>query len=269
MNEGGGAQLFQELPSEARARYIAISQQMARFARDHAVPIFFAPPLSIGGKINGACGCVLQLGSGTFVITASHVLAGYEERIQSGEVLNWQVGNLPPFDPLSRVAWRDGEKDIVLMRISENEARSIGPCTISSPPEWPPLVPQEGQMVLVAGYPRGLREENPSSGWIGAGPYSAVFRVTSVGAGYCKCLIERKDLISFDGGPLPEPDADMGGLSGGPVLLVGAISYPLVGIITDRCQMSFAELEILKFATLDSVMTDEISARGTPESETR
>jgi hypothetical protein len=269
MNERGGAQRFQELPAEARARYIAISQQMARFARDHAVPIFFAPPLSIGGKINGACGCVLQLKSETFVITASHVLAGYEERIEAGEVLNWQVGNLPPFDPLPRVAWRDIEKDVVLMRISENEAQSIGPCAISSPPKWPPLVPQEGQMVVVAGYPRGLREENPSSGWIGAGPYSAVFRVTSVGPGYCKCLIERKDLISFDGGPLPESDADMGGLSGGPVLLVGALSYPLVGIITDRCQMSFAELEILKFATLDGVMAVDIDALGVVDSKTR
>lgn len=266
MDERSGAELFQELPAEARARYIEISQQMARFARDHAVPIFFAPPLSIGGKINGACGCVLRLGSGIFVATASHVVAGYEERIQAGEVLNWQVGNLPPFDPLPRVAWRDSEKDVVLMRISEDDARSIGPCTISSPPNWPPVVPQEGQMVLVAGYPRGLREENPLSGWIGAGPYSAVFRVTTVGPGYCKCLIERKDLISFDGGPLPEPDADMGGLSGGPVLLVGALSYPLVGIITDRCQMSFAELEILRFATLDSVMAGDIPALGTVDS---
>jgi len=27
--------------------------------------------------------------------------------------------------------------------------------------------------------------------------------------------------------------------------------------ITDRCQMSFAELEILKFATLDNVIIDD------------
>jgi hypothetical protein len=50
------------------------------------VPIIFAPPLSIGGKINGACGCVLQLGAGTFVVTASHVLAGYEDRMETVSV---------------------------------------------------------------------------------------------------------------------------------------------------------------------------------------
>jgi hypothetical protein len=91
MNELGGAQLFQQLSDEELARYIAISRQMAGLAKDHAVPIIFAPPLSIGGKINGACGCVLRLETGIFVVTASHVLGGivgaYEERIRAGEVL--------------------------------------------------------------------------------------------------------------------------------------------------------------------------------------
>jgi hypothetical protein len=172
-------------------------------------------------------------------------------------VLNWQVGNLPPFEPLSRVAWRDDERDIVLLRISENEASNIGPCTVSAPPKWPPCLPQEGQFVLVAGYPKVLREEDPSSGRIGSGPWSGVFRVTAVGEGYCKCHIERKDLISFNGGPLPEPGTEMGGLSGGPVLLVGNLSYPLVGVITDRCEMNFAELDILKVATFESVKPEE------------
>ncbi len=200
---------------------------------------------------------MLQLASGTFVVTASHVLAGYEKRVGLGERLNWQVGNLPPFDPLPRVEWRSREKDIVLLSISENEARNIGPCTISAPPRWPVRPPKEGQLVLVAGYPKGVREENPSAGWIGSGPYSAIFRVTIAEANCCKCLIERKDLISFDGGPLPESGADMGGLSGGPVLLVDTLDFPLIGVVTDRCEMSLAELEILQFATLENAMIGE------------
>jgi hypothetical protein len=256
MSEFSGAQLFQQLPAEAQARHLSISQQMARRARDHAVPIIFAPPLGIPGKINGACGCVVRLAAGTFVVSASHVLAGYEERTLSGEVLNWQVGNLPPFDPVPRVAWRDSERDIVLLRISEDEARRLGPCTISCPLTWPPCPPQEGQLVLAAGYPKALREEDAASGRIGAGPYSALFRVTIVGVGYCKCLVERKDLISFNGGPLPEPGTEMGGLSGGPVLLAGDSSYPLVGIITHRWEMSSAEAEIIKFATLEHVIVE-------------
>jgi hypothetical protein len=254
MNELSGARRFEQLSEENKSRYLAINRQMVRLARDFAVPIIFAPPLSVGGKINGASGCVLRLDSGLFVITASHVVAGYEERIEKGERLNWQVGNLPPFDPLSRVEWRSREKDIAFLRISENEARNIGPCTIAAPPRWPIHPPKEGQLVLVAGYPKGLREESPSAGWIGSGPYSAIFRVTIAEANCCKCLIERKDLIGFEGGRLPEPGADMGGLSGGPVLLVDTHDFPVIGVVTDRCEMSLAELEILQFATLESVM---------------
>lgn len=254
MNELSGAQRFDQLSEENKSRYLAINRQMVRLARDYAVPIIFAPPLSVGGKINGASGCVVQLDSGTFVATASHVLAGYEERVRKGEQLNWQVGNLPPFDPLQRVEWRSPKNDVVLMRISENEAVNIGPCTIAAPRRWPIHPPKEGQLVLVAGYPKGLREENVSAGWIGSGPYSAIFRVTIAEPNCCKCLIERKDLIGFEEGRLPEPGADMGGLSGGPVLLVDTLDFPLIGVVTDRCEMSLAELEILQFATLENVM---------------
>src|ERR1700689_141286 len=128
MGEPSGAQRFEQLSEENKSRYLAINQQMVRLARDYAAPIIFAPPPSVGGKINGASGCVVRLASGTFVITASHVLAGYEDRVVKGERLNWQVGNLPPFDPVPRVEWRSREKDVALLRISENEARNIGPC---------------------------------------------------------------------------------------------------------------------------------------------
>jgi hypothetical protein len=98
MNPLGGAEQFRQLSAEDQARYISVNRQMTGFARDHAVPIIFAPPLSIGGKINGASGCVIRVGANTLVVTASHVLGGYEERVRAGERLNWQVRNLPPFD---------------------------------------------------------------------------------------------------------------------------------------------------------------------------
>jgi hypothetical protein len=252
MNDLSGAEHFQRLSAEEQARYLAINRRMVEFARDHAVPIIFAPPVSVGGKINGASGCVIQLGPDAFVVTASHVLSGYEERVQAGEVLNWQVGNLAPFDPIPRVAWRNKERDIVLLEIGKDEAHNIGPCIISAPRAWPPPIPKVEQLVLVGGYPKSLREESLAPGWIGAGPYSAIFRVTLAGEANFKCAIERRDLISFDG-PLPAPGTDMGGLSGGPVLLVDALSYPLVGIVTDRCEICLADFEIIEIATLAGV----------------
>jgi hypothetical protein len=249
--ELGGAEQFRRLSASDRANYIDHARKMTTFARDHAVPVIFAPPLSKGGKVNGATAFVLKIGFESFVVTASHVLEAYEMRILKGETLNWQIGKLPPFDPLMRVAWRDKEKDIVVLRISVEDEENIGRCIRSTPLRWPPPVPREGQMVLVAGFPGGLREVDPS-GWIGAGPYSALFRVTRTGSGYCKCRLEQKDLVSFCEAPVPSPGTKIGGVSGGPVFLVGS-GYPLVGVITEHCYMNLANLEILQFATLENV----------------
>jgi len=268
MSEPGGAERFERLSAEEQARYVALTQQLTDFARDHAVPIIFAPPLSIGGTANGASGSALRLGGRAFVVTASHVLAGYEERMQSGKVLNWQVGNLPPFEPISRIAWRDCARDIVLLRISDEEARDIGRYRISKAVSWPPCLPREGQFVIMAGYPQVLREEDASLGLIRSGPWSALFQVRAVEEGRCTCVIERKDLISFNGGPLPQPGMHVGGLSGGPVLLVGNPSPPLVGVITDVCQLTAGGVEIFVVATLESVMIDENGSLACSDSQT-
>jgi hypothetical protein len=71
--------------------------------------------------------------------------------------------------------------------------------------------------------------------------------VTTIGDGYFMCRIEHKDLVSADGGPLP----DIGGMSGGPALLVERLHYPLVGVITEY-EEAFG-LRLLRMATLDSV----------------
>src|SRR5580692_4436598 len=96
-------------------------------------PIAVKLPLTLG-KVDGASGCVLQLQCGYFFVTAEHVLAEYEKRTREGERLNWQIGKLPPFDPIRRIAWRDKtdayersqmpyrSTDIVLLRLIKGEA---------------------------------------------------------------------------------------------------------------------------------------------------
>jgi hypothetical protein len=254
MDQLGAAHQFNQLPSQEQQRYRETARRMTALARDHAIPIIFAPPTSITGVVNGATGCILQLGTAAYFVTASHVLAGYERRVQEGEILNWQIGNLPPLDPIARIAKRSSENDIVLLRLLSEEVAEVGSCFRSVPGRWPPPAPKEGQLVLVAGYPRVLREVDLSRNVIGAGPYSALFKVTNTGPGYFHCQIELRDLVSFDGGPLPATDTDFGGLSGGPALLDGRLSYPLVGVIAEVCPMTIADLVILRVATLESVI---------------
>ncbi len=251
--ELGGVERFRRLSSDGRRRYLEAVRPMVGFARDHAVPIIFAPPLSVSGKVNGATGCIVRLDSGPVVITASHVLKGYEDRLRGGERLNWQLGDLPPFDPISRVAWQDATADVVVMRLTEQEIAQVGPCIVPTPTQWPPAAPAKGQNVLLAGYPQELREVDQNAGEIGAGPYSAMLPVIEAGEGYFQCHLNQEDLISYDGNPLPDADVVLGGLSGGPVLLVGNLHYyPLVGIITDQKNL-FGELHLIRVATLAGV----------------
>lgn len=251
-----GAERFQRLSAEDRALYTGRCQRMVEFARAHAVPIIFAPPLSQRGEVNGATGCLVRLAQGTFVVTASHVLNGYEHRRKDGEALHWQVGKLPPFDPVTRIAWHDEQRDVVFLRISAEEAQGIGPCITSTPSRWPPPAPDPGQLVLVAGYPGLLRDVDAAGGRIGAGPYSTMLRVTSSGDGYCTCQIAQEDLVSFDGSPLPDPGTNMGGVSGGPVLLM-APNYPLVGIVTAQVYLEGAACEFLRIATFEGVCLED------------
>jgi hypothetical protein len=50
MTEISGAERFLQLTTEERARYIREAQKMTALARDHAVPIIIAPPLSVSGN---------------------------------------------------------------------------------------------------------------------------------------------------------------------------------------------------------------------------
>jgi hypothetical protein len=85
-----------------------------------------------------------------------------------------------------------------------------------------------------------------------------MFRVTTIGDGYSYCQVEQENLMSYDGGPLPAPDADMGGLSGGPVLCVGDRAYPLIGVVTDSCHMDFGHFQVLKIASLDGIDENDL-----------
>jgi hypothetical protein len=244
---------FEELSADDRVRYRDWGREMVRLAQSFAVPIIFAPPKRLQGVINGASGSVVKVNDRYFVVTASHVLDGYEERVRSGEKLDWLIGRLPPIDPLRRIEWRDCFKDIVLLRLSEGEAQKVGSTIVSAPEGWPPPVPTEDQVVLVAGYPKTLREVVPS-GIVGADYLAAMFRVTDVRGSTFDCRIGKdEDLVSFNGLPIPDEDMDMGGLSGAPAFIIAgrSINYlVLVGVVSKYISKSFDGFRLLRVAAL-------------------
>jgi hypothetical protein len=213
------------------------------------------------GKLETASGCIFELGPEYFVATAEHVLDHYKERVDAGEQLHWQVGKLPPFDQLPRVVWRgtckSPRKDIVFLKIDAQEA--IKACAgktnivgVANP--WPPRVPEVGETVLLGGFPRQLRQVQGDE--IGLGPFSARLEVTtSIGDGTFKCRFKYEDLISFNERPFPvdEIRACTGGVSGGPVLSVGTLNYPLVGVISQAVWDGYGDCGTIVVESMDGV----------------
>lgn len=299
MDQSSSGERFRELPKTHQDQYRRILHELLTFAQGHTIPLCFAPPLVTAavplpgggvlpvklpmtlGDISGASGCVLRLQSGFFLVTAEHVLRTYEERLQKGERLNWQIGKLPPVNPLSLVVWRDKTEaadrslmpyrptDIVLLRLSEQEAQ--GACgearIVPTPIEWPPLPLTVGQLIVLAGYPNQLRTED-LEGTMNREACALAFEVTAVADGYCKCQFAYPDLINFGSRAQP-PDlnsVNLGGMSGCPAFVLASskvcatLQYPrLTGVFTHRLGIDPTG-DIIEIATFDKVYESDFRA---------
>ena len=290
MDQPSSGKRFRELPQTHQDQYRRVMNELMTFAQGHAIPIGFAPPLitvavpwakgaSITlpmtlGDIAAASGCILQLQSGFFLVTAEHVLACYEKRTNDGERLNWQIGKLPPVDPLSRIAWRDKADDrslmpyrptdIVFLRLSEQEARdACGEARILSTP-IAPLALSVGQLVVLVGYPNQLKTID-LKGTMNREACGLVFQVTTIGDGYCKCQFAYEDVLDFSGGlqPLDLSTVNLGGMSGCPAFVLASSSqcpelYPrLAGVFTSRWGAD-PTIEIIEIATFEKVQESEL-----------
>jgi hypothetical protein len=242
--------LFADLPPEAQADYRLVVRQMLQFAGSYAVPIIFGEPAWKHGEVSGATGSVLRIGSRFFVLTASHVLAGYETFTSQDPESIWQVGNFG-FEPIARVIARNTRADIVVLNISEQEAHAIGASVASASHGWPPPPPAVGQHVFMSGYPKILRDIS-AAGKIESGPLSMFLRIDSVGEDYFCCQAEREELIDCNGDSVLPEQLDFGGWSGSPILLVTQLSYPIIGIVSEY-QRSYGLLRAATLAVLPSL----------------
>jgi hypothetical protein len=289
-DEASSGEAFKALSKKQQELYGCIVRELMNFAQGHSLPMCFAPPLVTAtvplatgrvavklpltlGKVDGASGCVLQLQSGYFFVTAEHVLVEYEKRTREDERLNWQIGRLPPFDPISRIAWRDKTDayersqmpyrptDIVLLRLTKEEAEeACGEARIvPTPVRWPPPPLIIGQHVVMAGYPNQLRAVD-LAGTMKREACGLAFQVTNIGDGYCKCQFLYQDVIDFSGAAQPDlKGIHLGGMSGCPVFVLasasegGLLQYPrLAGVYTHRWGHD-ATIDIIEIATFEKV----------------
>ncbi len=173
---------------------------------------------------------VVSLGQGPFAVTADHVievaLAATVEKVglfpKRFEQPALPLVEMPDFE--ERIIARDAERDIATFRLTSEEVDRLKVSVLTVQP----MVPTEGTGgVAFIGYP-GTQREVTAVRHGPDGPEITLNWVVFPGFGVAASVSERQVIFQFDRSELtdpppgfchPDPDLDLGGMSGGPMLM--------------------------------------------------
>jgi hypothetical protein len=159
----------------------------------------------------------LRLEDNLFAVTAAHVYEGYLEDKGAQRHVPCHIGNLP-FEPEKRLVGLGRSKtiDIATFSLTWDELRVIRKQSVMGSP-WPPRVPKTGEAAFLGGFPGKWRT------WTGRvlqfDMYAGLNPVNQVDDRSVTCVLERPFWVRTAGKPLPPELSDIGGMSGGPLLL--------------------------------------------------
>jgi hypothetical protein len=222
---------FDDLPLVEQRRILTSGYEMTQLAYRHSTAILIAPPASVGGEISHGSGFVLHLNGNFYLGTAWHVVEPWLRRVEQGENLKCQVSEAI-LAPVDRIAWKDEANDIVFLRLTAEEARQINVSVCEPVVRWPPQHPTVGSYVLVAGYPKTIRNQ-PGPREVDFSCLSVLLEVTAVGERHMICQFHRERYVNFGPNGIPPAGTFLGGISGGPVLGVRNLSYPVIGLVSE------------------------------------
>ena len=211
-----------------------VQAEFLKIAASYAIPIFWGDETQI---LSNGTAFILNTGINTFVVTAAHVYEDYIRARESGKVKICQLSNVEFDLEGKRISNNKSESmDIATFSITVEEIRQIDKNVLyGSQYSWPPKQPNEGEAVVVAGYPgieRLKREEKEYS----FGLHCFNTPVSSVSGRHFGCSFEREYWIDVFGNGLPEELYNLGGISGAPALALeqsegGVVSWRLAGVV--------------------------------------
>lgn len=188
-----------------------------------------------GGNVkidNNGSAFFLNLGTGTFFVTAAHVYEGYLEAKSKNPNLRCVLGSVE-IDLKARCKGYLGSEilDIATFHIEPNELQQTKKHVCYGVSKRVVA----GSEVLIGGFP-GLEREKVNAQEYSFGLYTALTPVHSSSDRHFGCVLNRANWIDTLGQGLPDVGYDMGGMSGGPAFLFqesteGVITWDLAGVI--------------------------------------
>jgi hypothetical protein len=224
-------EFFNALPDEGKKRVLAggLGVDVLHRGLAFAVPLWwiFEDQEHTYSLRNGSA-CLVDYGRGIFAVTAAHVFREYFETKRTARAIGCQLGNAL-FDPEPElIACRD-DLDIATFRVSEPVAKQVDKAIVMpDPPSWEPLSPAVKDFAFFAGFPAQTRGMTPGGHFFATAPYFAMSPITSVTDHQITCRFDREKMIDFSGSGLPPPGYDIGGVSGGPMLMPALVGQDVV-----------------------------------------
>lgn len=264
----GPNEYFNALSDERRKQVLSsdFGRSLLLSGLEYAVPLWWVFEDHTNGlALRNGSAFLVNRGHGIFAVTAAHVLDAYVTAKGGSAKIVCQLGSLE-FDPEARLISRRDNLDIATFRITEVEAASISKAVVAPEPLiWEPLAPAIGNFAFFAGFPAQVRGLTPG-GNFAATPYFAMQSITSVTDRQIGCRFDRGKMIDLSGQGLPPEGYDVGGISGGPLLMptlirqeeVEGVIWRLAGIIV---QAAMGEL----FEQIVAVRSSYIQCDGTIE----
>jgi hypothetical protein len=246
---------FRKQPEAEQKRLTALNDQFCRLAFSYTLGILLAPadaPMDSTAPVmcNGS-GCLLKIDGRYFVCTAWHVVDHWLSRRQAGDPALFQVGDVG-MDAVERLAHKDEGADVAFLRVRPEEVPRIG-VQVFEPPQWPPPRLAKGQYVVIAGYPGSVRERESRRDVVFKS-FSARLEVAEVRDRFAICTLDRDYWEEVRTAEDPPSDIDLGGMSGGPALLVGTLYHPIVGIVSEVSEMDgFALIKLGTLAHIENM----------------
>lgn len=204
-----------------------------KIAANYALPIFWAQS---GLVKNNGTAFILDTGERVFGVTAAHVFNAYINDWKLGIVETCNLGdlNLPLQERLISIGTTD-YVDIATFELTDAEIKIYRSRVLSGDQSiWPPTIPNEGESVVIAGYP-GLERIQVKEFVCNFGAACFNIPISSISEFQFGCLFERKYWEDEFGKGLPQVNYNLGGISGAPVIALilrnsGIATWRLAGV---------------------------------------
>lgn len=236
MTRAGGdpTQCFNALSEEEKKRVLSagLGVSLLHSGLAFAMPLWWAfKNHDTGIGLRNGSAFLVDFGHGIFAVTAAHVFREYLEAKRTAVEIGCQLGSVL-FDPEAQLICSRDDLDIATFRVSASEAKQIDKAIVTAgPPNWEPLSPAAGDFAFFAGFPAQSRGMTSRADFVTA-PYFAMPKITSVTDRQVTCRFDREKMIDFSGNGLPPQGYDIGGVSGGPLLMLTLLVHEgVVGVV--------------------------------------